>query len=50
MFRAAVNVFSREKPWPKTQGADLRKFLIQTLQRHIEKRLITAGMLEKMRF
>ncbi len=35
-------------PWPKAQGADLRKFLIQTLQRHIEKKLVTAGMLEKV--
>jgi hypothetical protein len=35
-------------PWAKTQGADLRKFLLQTLQRHIEKKLVTAGMLEKI--
>ena len=46
MFRAPVESFV-EMPWPKTQGADLRKFLIQTLQRHIEKKLVTAGMLEK---
>jgi hypothetical protein len=32
------------------QGADLRKFLIQTLQRQIEKKLVTAGMLEKGAF
>ena len=37
-----------ETPWPKKQGSDLRKFLIQTLQRHIEKKLVTAGMLEKI--
>jgi DNA repair protein RecO (recombination protein O) len=46
MFRAPVENFA-EKPWPKAHGADLRKFLIQILQRHIEKKLITAGMLEK---
>jgi DNA repair protein RecO (recombination protein O) len=46
MFRAPVESFVG-MPWPKTQGADLRKFLIQTLQRHIEKKLVTAGMLEK---
>jgi DNA repair protein RecO (recombination protein O) len=46
MFRAPVESFA-SKPWPKSQGADLRKFLIQTLQRHIEKKLVTAGMLEK---
>ena len=34
--------------WPKPVAADLRKFLIQTLQRHIEKKLVTAGMLEKI--
>jgi len=35
-------------PWAKRQNADLRKFLIQTLQRHIEKKFVTAGMLEKI--
>jgi hypothetical protein len=34
--------------WPKSQCADLRKFVIQILQRHIEKKLVTAGMLEKI--
>jgi DNA repair protein RecO (recombination protein O) len=46
MFRAPVENFAG-MPWPKAQGADLRKFLIQILQRHIEKKLVTAGMLEK---
>ena len=46
MFRAPVDSFA-ETPWPKAHGADLRKFLIQILQRHIEKKLVTAGMLEK---
>ena len=32
---------------PKS-GADLRKFLLQTLERHIEKKLLTRGMLEKI--
>ena len=34
--------------WPRVLGADLRKFLIQILERHIEKKLVTAGMLEKI--
>jgi len=34
--------------WPKGLCADLRKFLIQILERHIEKKLVTAGMLEKI--
>jgi DNA repair protein RecO (recombination protein O) len=46
MFRAPVESFA-ENPWPKAQAADLRRFLIQILQRHIEKKLVTAGMLEK---
>jgi DNA repair protein RecO (recombination protein O) len=62
MFRAPVESFAAgrparqpssgdppfREPWPKARGADLRKFLIQTLQRHIEKKLVTAGMLEKV--
>ena len=34
--------------WPKRKAADLRKFLMQILERHIEKKLVTAGMLEKI--
>src|SRR5438094_189130 len=47
MFRAPVESFADET-WTKASAADLRKFLIQTLQRHIEKKLVTAGMLEKI--
>jgi len=47
MFRAPVESF-RGVSWPKTRAADLRKFLLHTLQRHIEKKLVTAGMLEKI--
>jgi DNA repair protein RecO (recombination protein O) len=47
MFRAPVESFVG-MPWPKSQCADLRKFLIQILERHIEKKLVTAGMLEKI--
>ena len=47
MFRAPVESFA-DMAWSKAQCADLRKFLIQILQRHIEKKLVTAGMLEKI--
>jgi DNA repair protein RecO (recombination protein O) len=47
MFRAPIEAFAGT-PWPKKQAGDLRKFLVQTLQRHIEKKLVTAGMLEKL--
>lgn len=49
MFRSPVDSLSG-KAWPKAQGADLRKFLMQILQRHIEKKLVTAAMLEKVNF
>jgi DNA repair protein RecO (recombination protein O) len=47
MFRAPVENFTAAS-WPKSRGSDLRKFLVQTLERHIEKKLVTAGMLEKI--
>ena len=46
MFRSPVDAFAGVA-WPKAQGADLRKFVIQILQRHLEKKLVTANMLEK---
>lgn len=50
MFRAPVEsvATAANSMAPKSNAADLRKFLIQTLQRHIEKKLVTAGMLEKI--
>jgi DNA repair protein RecO (recombination protein O) len=47
MFRAPVESFAAA-PWPKSRGSDLRKLLVQTLERHIEKKLVTAGMLERI--
>jgi DNA repair protein RecO (recombination protein O) len=47
MFRAPLESFGG-KPWAKAQANDLRKFLVHTLQRHIEKKFVTAGMLEKV--
>ena len=49
MFRAPIDALLGE-PWPKAQGADLRRFAIQILQRHIEKKLVTASMLQKSEF
>lgn len=37
-----------EGPWPKSRAADLRKFLLQALQRQVEKKFVTAAMLEKL--
>ncbi len=47
MFRAPVEKLGSE-PWPKERAADLRKFLIQIVERHIEKKLVTAAMLERL--
>jgi len=47
MFRAPLASFSGPD-WPKTCAADLRKMLVQILERHLEKKLVTVGMLEKL--
>jgi hypothetical protein len=47
MLRAPVEIFAA-MPGRKAQAADLRKVLLQALQRHMEKKLVTAGMLEKI--
>jgi len=47
MFRAPVDRFAGAV-WPRQRAADLRRFLAQRIERHIEKKLVTAGMLEKL--
>lgn len=47
MFRAPVESFAKHE-WQKGTGSDLRKFLIQILERHLEKKLVTAGMMDKI--
>ncbi len=47
MLRSRASEFAGIE-WPKVLAADLRKFLVQILERHIEKKLVTAGMLEKI--
>jgi DNA repair protein RecO (recombination protein O) len=47
MFRSPLEKFAGE-PWPKQCGADLRKFLIQIVERQIEKKLTTATMLDRL--
>jgi DNA repair protein RecO (recombination protein O) len=47
MLRASVHSFAATSEG-KAQAADLRKFLLQSLQRHMEKKLVTAGMLERI--
>ncbi len=47
MLRSRASEFS-SIDWPRVLCADLRKFLVQVLERHIERKLVTAGMLEKL--
>jgi len=49
MLRSRVSDFASIE-WPKALCADLRKFLIQILERQIEKKLVTAAMLEKISY
>jgi DNA repair protein RecO (recombination protein O) len=44
MFRGPVGALA-EEDWPKTRAADLRRFAIEVLERHLEGRLMTARVL-----
>jgi DNA repair protein RecO (recombination protein O) len=44
MFRGTVKVLA-EEDWPKARAADLRRFAIEVLERHLEARLMTARVL-----
>lgn len=47
MFRAPVDSFS-DAAWPRQRGADLRKMIVQLLERHMDKKLVTARALDKI--
>jgi DNA repair protein RecO (recombination protein O) len=47
MFRSPVESFAGT-PWPRQRARDLRRFLEQRIERHIEKKLVTAAMLERI--
>jgi DNA repair protein RecO (recombination protein O) len=47
MFRAPVEALASEI-WPKKRGADLRKYLVQIMERHLDKKLVTAHSLERI--
>jgi DNA repair protein RecO (recombination protein O) len=47
MFRSPVDAFAGA-PWPRQRAVDLRKFLTQRIERQLEKKLVTAAMLEKL--
>jgi DNA repair protein RecO (recombination protein O) len=48
MFRYSLDRLHNGQAWPRQRGADLRRFLAQRIERHIEKKLVTAAMLERV--
>ncbi|HUD53863.1 MAG TPA: DNA repair protein RecO [Terracidiphilus sp.] len=47
MLRSPVGAFAGE-PWPKRRGHDLRRFTLQALERHLERKLRTAEVLARL--
>ena len=47
IFRYPATSFADE-PWPRNRGADLRRFAIQSLERHLERKLTTSTALAKL--
>lgn len=47
MFRSPIENFAGS-PWPKSRAADLRRYLVQIMERHLEKKLVTVAMLQKL--
>ena len=47
MFRSPADTFA-VTPWNRQRGADLRKFLTQCIERHIEDKLVTSVALAKL--
>jgi DNA repair protein RecO (recombination protein O) len=47
MLRAPVANFAAE-PWPRRRGADLRRFTLQALERHSERKLRSAEALARL--
>ncbi len=47
MLRAPVAAFAAE-PWPRRRAQDLRWFTLQSLERHLERRLRTAEALARL--
>jgi len=47
MLRAPVSAFAAE-PWPRRRAQDLRRFAVQSLERHLERKLRTAEALNRL--
>jgi len=47
MLRAPVSAFAAE-PWPRRRAQDLRRFTLQALERHLERKLRSAEALTRL--
>ena len=47
MFKAPVEKFADEV-WTRSKGADLRKFLMQIIDRHLDRKLKTVAAMERL--
>jgi DNA repair protein RecO (recombination protein O) len=47
IFRGTVKGLA-EEDWPRERGADLRRFAVETLERHLERRLVSARVLARV--
>jgi DNA repair protein RecO (recombination protein O) len=47
MLKSPVAAFAGE-PWPRRRGNDLRRFTLQALERHLEKKLRTGEALARL--
>jgi len=47
MLRAPASAFAAE-PWPRRRGQDLRRFTLQSLERHLERKLRSAEALARL--
>jgi DNA repair protein RecO (recombination protein O) len=49
IFHLPVATLAKE-PWPRGRAADLRRFAVESLERHLERKLTTASVLARMGF
>lgn len=47
MLRSPIAAFAAE-PWPRKRAADLRRFAVQSLERHVERKLASASALTRL--
>jgi DNA repair protein RecO (recombination protein O) len=47
ILRAPVAAFAAE-PWPRRRGQDLRRFTLQALERHLERKLSSSAALARL--